>query len=76
MQKSNIIFYPVDLRFAGKDEAILAAIDENLAEIKQDPDSIYYKTLILKKLFLFLFSFLLIENKLEFKNAKLESTHT
>ena len=43
LEKSNIIFSPVDLRFAGKDKRILSDIDVNLVEMKQNPDSAYYK---------------------------------
>lgn len=45
-QKTLIVYSPVELRFAapkGKSSAILAALDRNLIQLKQDKTSLYYE---------------------------------
>uniref|UniRef100_A0A7C3RHS4 Transporter substrate-binding domain-containing protein n=1 Tax=Archaeoglobus fulgidus TaxID=2234 RepID=A0A7C3RHS4_ARCFL len=43
--ESVLVFAPVDLRFAGKDDAVLEKIDEHLSAMKSDQSSIYYQSL-------------------------------
>ncbi|MBO8179998.1 MAG: PAS domain S-box protein [Archaeoglobus sp.] len=45
LRESELIFGPVELRFAGKDEAVLEKIDEHLAALKSDRNSIYHQSL-------------------------------
>ncbi|WP_456329188.1 amino acid ABC transporter substrate-binding protein [Archaeoglobus sp.] len=45
LRESEVIFGPVELRFAGKDEAVLERIDKHLIALKSDPNSIYYQSL-------------------------------
>lgn len=42
---SSIIFGPVNLKFAGRSSEILSAIDEQLSQMKQDPNSAYHQAL-------------------------------
>ncbi len=44
LQLTNIIFSPVELRFASKNKTILSIIDGYLAEMKKDKSSIYYQS--------------------------------
>jgi len=42
---SSIIFGPVNLKFAGRSSEVLSAIDEQLSQMKQDPNSAYHQAL-------------------------------
>jgi len=45
LKESNIIFSPVELRFAGNDKTVLDAIDSRLKAMKEDSNSVYYQAL-------------------------------
>ncbi|WP_290596844.1 MULTISPECIES: PAS domain S-box protein [unclassified Archaeoglobus] len=45
LKESNIIFSPVELRFAGNDKTVLDAIDSRLRVMKEDANSVYYQAL-------------------------------
>lgn len=45
LTEGELVFSPVDLKFAGKDEAVLEKIDEHLIALKSDHNSIYYQSL-------------------------------
>jgi len=45
LKESGLVFSPVGLKFAGKDEAVLERIDEHLVALKSDHNSIYYQSL-------------------------------
>ncbi len=48
VSKTSIIFNPLEVRFAapkGKNQDLLRALDKHLAELRQDPNSIYHQSL-------------------------------
>lgn len=45
LQLTNIIFSPVELKFASKNKTLLSIIDKYLTEMKEDKGSIYYQSL-------------------------------
>ena len=48
VQKSPIVLNPIEIRFAapkGQNAELLADIDSRLGEMKNDPDSVYYRSL-------------------------------
>ncbi|AAB89485.1 PAS domain S-box protein [Archaeoglobus fulgidus] len=45
LKESSIIFGPVELRFAGRDDNVLGRIDAHLSAMKSDRNSVYYQSL-------------------------------